>query len=136
MIQKAFNLLGIADNKKAKEILSRMIAYKKEGKETLFLAHLESLCEALSVDKLGKDKAIDFREKINFISETIVEGKPAELTLYEQYFHTPEISDVKPIDKSFWKFKAPEIDTSEILEIKKENYRFENDGIYGGLSRQ
>ena len=47
MIKKAIRIIGIQENKKAQETLTRMIDYKKQANETLFLACLESLVEAI-----------------------------------------------------------------------------------------
>ena len=86
---------------------------------------------------MKKSDAIDLRKKLNIIVETIVDGKPEkDLTLYETYFKKPiDTSNVKTIDKAQFKFNAPEIDTSEILEIKKSAYRWESDKEckFGGL---
>ena len=138
MINKAFKILGIQENSKAKDTLSRMIDYKKQKNETSFLANLESLVESIGGNHLKKSDGIDLRKKLNLIVETIVEGKPEkDLTLYEQYFQKPiDVSGVETIDKKQFKFNTPDIDTDEILEIKKSEYRWETDkkNYLGGLA--
>lgn len=137
MINKAFKIIGIQENSKAQDTLSRMIDYKKQKNETLFLANLESLVESIGGNHLKNSDGIDLRKKLNLITETIVEGKPEkDLSLYETYFEKPtDVSGVETIDKKQFKFNTPEIDTSKILEIKKSEYRWESDkeNYLGGL---
>ena len=133
MIQKVYELLGITENKKAQDTLSRMINYRIQNLETLFLSNLESLCEQLKVNVLDKADQITFREKVNLIVEAHLEGDEKKLSLFEQYYHSLDVSKVETVSKHNYKFSEPLKDTSKVETVKKSDYRFENEGIYGGI---
>ena len=136
MIEKVYDLLGIKENTKAQNTLSRMINYRIQNLETLFLSNLESLCEQLQVNVLDKQNQIDFREKVSLICDAHIEGDQRKMSLYEMYYQKPSnVSTVKSISKDNYKFAEAEKDVSKIDTVKKSDYRFasDKDNLNGGL---
>ena len=153
-MKKLYELFGI--NKldgeaqpEAKKLLTQMVAHKKAGptKEQMYLYLTEQFCQRIGAGRLSEKDQIDLRKKLDTLIEVIAHQEmfgQKDLNevenlfgknLFEHYFRQVDTSGIKTIDKKQWKFKEPELDMSDILKIKKSEFRFDKDkdNLMGGL---
>ena len=128
MIDKAIKLLGISDLPNANDTFTKMVDRKKQGNEQEYLGLLENLVSEMGGGILEETDAINLRKNINLVIETVARGNAKNLSLFETYFQK-YVPTSKTISKDIFKFKEPELDVSDILSIKKSEFRFSSDKI-------
>ena len=135
--------------KETKTTINLMVKQKEIKNEQVFIYLMETLFMNLGFDKLSEKENLELRQTFNKTCEVLVEADKPKVdetinelenlsgkNLLKHYFQNENnTSSVKTLDKKLWKFNEPEQDISDVLQIKKSEFRFESDkeNIMGGL---